>query len=82
MEIFYNPAKNFCGKPNNLTLYFGDKEVTVKAGFNEVDDSITDHPDYAKLVEVGAFTGKTEPTPPPKPSSRKKATEPTIKLEG
>lgn len=82
MELFYNPAKYFCGSPNKLSLYFDGKQIDLQAGINEVDDAIADHPDYAKLVEVGAFTGKAEPTPPPKTSSRKKTAEPTINLLG
>jgi hypothetical protein len=81
MELFYNPAKYFCGSPNNLSFYFDGKEINLKAGINEVDDAIADHPDYAKLVELGAFTGKAEQTPAPKPSRKKVAPEP-IKLEG
>lgn len=60
MEIFYNPAKNFCGSPNTLTLVFDNQSFTLVKGFNQVDGAITKHPDYTKLVEVGAFTEKQE----------------------
>jgi hypothetical protein len=81
MELFYNPAKYFSGSPNSLTFYFDGKEIGLKPGLNEVDEAITGHPDYEKLVEIGAFSAKPEPTAAPK-TIRKKApvTEP-IKLE-
>jgi hypothetical protein len=82
MELFYNPTKYFCGSPNELTLYFDGKEIGLKPGLNEVDEAITGHPDYEKLVEIGAFSAKPEPSQAPKTTRRKTTTPEPISLEG
>lgn len=65
MQLTYNPQKNPLSPSKSVSF---DK-VLIKAGNNEVPDSLKDHPDFQLYLDSGAFTltdKKVEPEQKPK----------------
>lgn len=62
MKVFYDPKKN----PLVKSVAVNFDGILVKAGNNEVPDSIKEHPDFQLYLDAGAFVleaVKVEPEP-------------------
>lgn len=59
MRILFDPSRQI--PPREAAYYLG--ETRLAKGVNEVDDSLTSHPDFDSLVNCGAISVLDEPLP-------------------
>lgn len=67
MQLFYNPKNSPLVKSESVSF----DGLLIKAGNNEVPDSLKDHPDFQLYLDSKAFVlTETKVEPEPKPKSK------------